>query len=109
MKLAFPENKKEELTKLIKEYEAKINYLKSEEFEAEKKQLQIQETRKANEKKSDIKLIHELYIKRLNGLTTDETYNKVVRSFATKWGMDFATAIQLSQARQKDENLEAKK
>ena len=102
MKLAFPENAKQDITKLIKEYEAKINYLKSEEFEAEKKQIEIAEERKANEKRKDTKLIHDLYIKRLNGQTTDETYNKIVRNFVTKWGMDFASAIALSQAKQKE-------
>lgn len=98
IKLALPKETKD-IEQRIKELEAHISYLKSEEFAAHKKEEEIIEKRKQAAQQDDIAILRRCWAKKINNEMTSDKFNSILRAFCTKYSIDLSSALGLAESK----------
>lgn len=103
LKLALPKGNTKDIQDTINSLLAQVDYLKSAEFAAQKKEQEVHERREWEKKQGDIRFIHSAWVRQLNGELKSEKYNVVLRAFCTKWNCTLDEAVALAMAKTEDE------
>lgn len=111
LKLALPKGNTKDIQDTINSLLAQVDYLKSAEFAAQKKEQELHERREWEKKQSDINFIHGAWVRQLNGELKSEKYNVILKAYCQKWNctLDEAVALAMSKSDEKDSPSESKK
>lgn len=99
MKLAMPKNQRDDINLKVRELEAQLEYMKSAEFAAEKLDQEKKERRAIESRKSDDELLRKSFSKKCNQEISSENYNRLLKAYCLKYGVEMVQAVAISQSK----------